>query len=76
MFQNFCHVFNFDCGFTHVSHIWPDAEFHEELLLQSDRISYHRVIDHFIKVCKGFACFLTESLFSRLVLTSPFSVSG
>ena len=24
MFQNFCHVFNFDCGFTHVSHIWPD----------------------------------------------------
>ena len=31
MFLNSCHVFNFDCGFTHVSHIWPDAEFHEEL---------------------------------------------
>ena len=31
MFQNSCHVFNFDCGFTHVSHIWPDTKCHEEL---------------------------------------------
>ena len=27
MFLNSCHVFNFNCGFTHVSYIWPDTKF-------------------------------------------------
>ena len=31
MFQNSCHVFNFDCRLTHVSHIWSDRKFNGEL---------------------------------------------
>ena len=30
MFQKSYHVFTFDCGFTHVHHIWPDGEFYDE----------------------------------------------
>ena len=43
---------------------------------QDDRSNHHQVTDHFIKVCKGFACFLTEKLLTQLslVLASPFSV--
>ena len=26
MFQNSYHMFNFDCEFTHVSHVWPDRK--------------------------------------------------
>ena len=31
VFQNSCHMFNFDCRFTHMSHIWPDRNFNDEL---------------------------------------------
>ena len=31
-------------------------------------------MDHFTKVCKEFACFLTGKLLIQLVLASPFSV--
>ena len=31
MFLNSYQVFNFDCGFTHVSNVWPDRNFHDEL---------------------------------------------
>ena len=55
MFLNFCHVFNFDCGFIHVSHIWPDTKFHDELNgscykeIGSTTIELSTI---FIKVCK------------------------
>ena len=27
----FLHMFNFNCEFTHMSHIWPDRKFNGEL---------------------------------------------
>ena len=30
MFLSSCHVFNFDCGFTHVSHTRPERKFNSE----------------------------------------------
>ena len=50
--QNSCHVFNFDCQFTHVSHIWPDRTFYgkkEQNLLQVDRTNHHQDMDLFYK---------------------------
>ena len=70
-------MFSFDCGFTHVSHIWPDRKFHKKSNGSCCKVigtTTCRVIDHFVRVCKGFACFLTEKLFSQLVLASPFSI--
>ena len=67
VFENSCHVFDFDCGFTHVSHIWLDRKFDGE-----PNGSYCNVIGAsttelstilYIKVCKRFACFLTKSYF-------------
>ena len=33
-------------------------------------------MDHFIKVCKGFACLFNEKLITRQVLASCFSTKG
>ena len=48
MFQNFCHVFNFDCGFTHVSHIWPDAEFIIYLFIYFIALQMHSKITRMV----------------------------
>ena len=71
-----CHMFSFDYGFTHVCYIWPDKEFNGELngsYYKAIGATTVQVIDHCIKVCKGFACFLAKKLFSWLVLPSPFT---
>ena len=46
-----------------MSRTWPDRNFNG---------ACRKVIqDHFIKVCKGLASFLTKKLFTWLVLASP-----
>ena len=73
--SKFLSLFNFDCGFTHVSHTWPDRKFNGELNGSCCKVIESMTIElSFVKVYKGFACFLTEKLFSRIILASPVSV--
>ena len=69
-------MFNFECGFTHVSHIWPDGEFHDESNGSCCKVIGVTTLSYMYQpFYKRFACFLTEKLFSRLVLASPFSIT-
>ena len=69
-------MFSFDCGFNHVHHIWPDGEFNgvEWCLFEVDWNNLYQVMDHFIKVCKGFAYFFARTLLTRQVLACEFSI--
>ena len=71
--------FNFDCGFIHVSFVWPNAKFNAEAnkpYWKSNWNNRHQVMDHFIKVYKGFACLFNEKLITWRVLASCFSTKG
>jgi len=62
MIENTSYEFNLDCGFNHMSHIFVTKRF------QVDMSNHYQVMDHFRKVCKGFACFLTERLLTVLAI--------
>ena len=56
VFQSY-HMFNFDCGFTHVSHIWPDRKFNG-----GSNGSYFKVIGATIFFIKALQHISTEGL--------------
>ena len=74
MFQNSCHMFNFNCGFTNVSHIWSDRKFTDESNGSCCKVIGATTIELStisIKVCKGFVCFLTE----KFIFTARFGLT-
>ena len=46
-------MFSLDCGFNHVSYVWPDGALNGEMinvcLFQVDKSNHHQVVDHFVK---------------------------
>ena len=55
VFHNSFHVFNFDCGFTHVSYIWPDRKFQDELIgscckvIETTTIKLSTILQRYVK---------------------------
>jgi len=65
--------FNFNCGFNHVSHTWPDTKFNEKAKSSYFKLIGATTIELCIKVCNRFACFFTKWLLTWQVLTPQFS---
>ena len=63
-----CHIFNFDCGFSHASHIRPDAKFNDEV--NSSISSWYeqrcQVMDHYTAVSMSlYVSFLNNCLHGK-----------
>ena len=74
LFQNSCHVFNFNCGFNLITRVIyghiENLVAKPTELVTVDNNNHYYVMNHFIMICKGFGCFLTKKLFTWLVLAS------
>ena len=74
MFQNSSHVLNFDCGFTHMSRIWPDGKINGGLNGTCCKMIAATTIELWIILNVQYVRVLTKKLPTWLVWALLFSI--